>query len=239
MRSVETRQMICARCVCEVMLHRNELASGPVDAERGTHDQHASSIASIAPIAVEERIERAIGRVPVTFRVMPARRRVESDRCIRERDHVDVARFDACELQTEPGRVQRHPILRVLVANEALFFCGRDDLAVDQQRRRWIVIQRSGQPQNDHRDAVCRSLSGANARVSAARIVALSFQFAMKRSRSRAIASTQTPRRSRRPHRVEIDQMDGVARRRRNSSPSHRRAPGRRAPDRRTAPTSA
>ena len=207
---LETRQVICARCVCEVMLYRHELGLDPVDAERGTHDQHASSVASIAPIAVEERIERAIGRVPVTSRVMPARRRVESDRCVGKRDHVDVARFDAGELQAEPGRVQRHPILRVLVANEAFFFCRRDDFAVDQQRRRRIVIQRSGQSQNDHRGRgvpfaapaawrrrgtrcgvrSTRSACGfsvANARVSAARIVALSFQFAMKRSRSRAM----------------------------------------------------
>ena len=58
----------------EMVFDRNEFSVRPVDAEYTAEFEDARSITPIATVAVQQCIERAIGRVPMPFRVVPPRR---------------------------------------------------------------------------------------------------------------------------------------------------------------------
>ena len=106
------------------------------------------AIALVATVAHQDRIEGAIRRVPVTLGVVPAGFVEDADRCERDRYHIHIARLDPGLFQAELGRLVGHAVLRVLVAHEALFFGGRDQLAVDIQGGGWIMAEGAGKAEN-------------------------------------------------------------------------------------------
>ena len=145
----EAGQVVGARCMGDVVRHRFEPGARPVDAEFAACAHHPGAIAAKAPVAVEDRIERAVGRVPVPARVMPAAAIEKPDAGIRERHRVDVCRTEARFLQAIARRLEGHAAVGVLDPDEALLLGGGDDLAVGQEGGRGVVTQCAGQAQDD------------------------------------------------------------------------------------------
>ena len=106
------------------------------------------AVALVAPVAHQDRIESAVRGVPVTLGIVPARFAEQADRGERDRDHINVGRLDAGLFQAEFRRFVGHAVLCMLVAHEAFFFGGRDQLAVDIQGCGRIMAKGAGQAKN-------------------------------------------------------------------------------------------
>src|SRR5690606_39376017 len=63
-------------------------------------------------------------------------------------DDIAVRRSDSGMLQSEFGRLVGHAVLGMLVAHEALFLHGSNQLAIDIQGSGRIMAQSAGQSQN-------------------------------------------------------------------------------------------
>ena len=113
---------------------------------------YPAAVAAETPIAVQQRIQSPVGRVPVTAREAPARGRRKRNGRVREGDNVHVPRVDAPRGQAIAGRLDGHALLRMLLSYEPLFLDRRNDLSVYQQRCGGIVTQGARETQNDHRD---------------------------------------------------------------------------------------
>ena len=95
-------------------------------------------------------------------RTEPARRESEigleqplelQKRLFVEGDEVDVAPRNTCFLHAIAQRVDRK--IRVMfLAREALFLCGRDDLAVAHDRGSAVVIERRDTERDGHQNSV-------------------------------------------------------------------------------------
>ena len=129
----------------KVVLDRHDLRVLQVETQLLQAPGDALPVAVEAPVAGDERVERAIRGIPVAPGVVPARRFGEADRCKGNGYRVNVGRLDAGKFQAELRRFVRHAVLGVLVANEALLLSRRDELAVDVERCRRVVGQRAGQ----------------------------------------------------------------------------------------------
>ena len=127
------------------MLDRDEFDPGRIEAELCQAGKDAVTVAAVTAVAVEERIQPAIRRVPVAPRIVPARRPEQADRREGNRHRVDIRRPDAGEIEAEFRRRAGHALLGVLVADEAFFLRRRDQLAVDVERGGRIVRQRAGE----------------------------------------------------------------------------------------------
>ena len=188
---VETGQVIGARRVRQVMLHRHEARAGILETEPAQHGQRPATVAREPPVAGKQCGQGPVRRVPVARGVVPARRRAQADGRVRVGDSVHLVGPDAGLAQAEKRRFGRLTALGVLVANEPLFLGRRHQFAVDQQRGGRVVADRAGQSKDDHR----ASPASASARSSAASRSASSFQLARRRARSRAKARSNAARR--------------------------------------------
>ena len=128
----------------EVVLDRHDLNLLQVEAELCQAPFDALPVAEVAAVAGEDRIQCAVGCIPVALRIMPARLLGQADRRKGDGHDVDVGRFDAGELKAELRCFVGHAVLRVLVADEAFFLCGRHQLAVDVEGGGGIVRQCAG-----------------------------------------------------------------------------------------------
>lgn len=106
------------------------------------------AVALVATVAHQDRVERAVRGVPVTLGIVPTRLAEQADRSERDRHHVNVGRLDAGLFQAELRRFVGHAVLCMFVAYEALFFGGRNQLAVDIQRCGRIMAKGAGQAKN-------------------------------------------------------------------------------------------
>jgi hypothetical protein len=131
--------------MCEVMLDRHDLRLLQVEAKLQEAPLDTLTVAMEAPVAGQDRVQSAVGSIPVAFRIVPARRFRKADRGKGDGHRVYVLRPDAGKLQAELRGLVGHTVLGVLVANETLLLCRCDELAVDIERCRRIVGQCAGQ----------------------------------------------------------------------------------------------
>src|SRR5262245_51353167 len=75
-----TRNVICARCVCQMMFNRSELDLVRINAEPAERGENIANISAKSAISVEQRGERAIRGVPMPRRIMPSRGPENADR---------------------------------------------------------------------------------------------------------------------------------------------------------------
>ncbi|MCY1368149.1 hypothetical protein D9M69_551160 [compost metagenome] len=145
---LEARAVVGAGGVGQVVLHRLDLHLLGVEAQLLQAPDDLLAVALVAAVAHEDGVEGAIRGVPVTLGVVPAGLAEQADGGEGNGHHIDVGRFDAGLFQAELGRLVGHAILRVLVAHEALFFRGGDQLAVDVERGGRIMAEGAGKAEN-------------------------------------------------------------------------------------------
>ena len=144
----KARAVIGAGGVSQMVLDRLDLDFLQVETQLLQAPLNLLVVTLVAAIAHEDRIEGAIRCVPVALGILPAGFLEDADRRKRNSHHINVGRFDPGLFQTELGRLVGHAVLRVLVAHKALFFGGRDQLAVDIQGGGWIMAEGAGKAEN-------------------------------------------------------------------------------------------
>ena len=134
----------------EMVLHGHELGLRPVDAQMLPRLHHAAAAAPKAAVAVDQRIERSVRRIPVPLGVAPTSRADEADGRVGKSNGIHFPRAEASRFQAIAGRLLRHAVFGMLVPYEALLLSRRHQLAVHQQRRGGVVAQGAGEAENDH-----------------------------------------------------------------------------------------
>jgi len=119
-----------------------------VEAELRQAPFDALLVAVEAAVAQQDRVQPAVGGVPVALRVVPARLFGDADRGEGDGDDVDVPGPDAGEREAELRRLVRHAVLGVLVADEALLLGGGDEPAVDVEGGGGVVGERAGKAED-------------------------------------------------------------------------------------------
>ena len=132
----------------QVVFNRFDLDFLRIEAQLLQAPDDLVAIALVATVAHQDRVKGAVRGVPVTLGVVPARLAEQADRGERDRHHVNVGRLDAGLFQAELRRFVGHAVLCMFVAYEALFFGGRDQLAVDIQGCGRIMAKGAGQAKN-------------------------------------------------------------------------------------------
>ncbi len=164
---LEARAVVGTGGVGQVVLNRLDLDLLRIEAQllQAPHDLVA--VALVAAVAHQDRVEGAVRGVPVTLGVVPARLAEQADRGEWDRHHVNVGRLDASLFQAELRRFVGHAVLCMFVAYEALFFGGRDQLAVDIQGCGRIMAKGAGQAKNRqcHRGLASFSLHAGGSRL--------------------------------------------------------------------------
>ena len=147
--ALKAGQVVGARRMGEMVLHRHEARPRPVDAELAPQVEDPPAVAAEAPIAVEDGVEGPLRRIPVAAGVVPARRAEEGNRRIGAGDGIDIPGGHAGSVEAVAGRFERQPPEGVLLAHEAFLLRRSCDPAVHQQGGGRIVPQGAGQAQDD------------------------------------------------------------------------------------------
>jgi hypothetical protein len=140
----EAAHVIGAAGVGQLVLHRHELHLVPGNPQLLHESANLVHVAPVAAIAIEQRIEGAVWRIPVAARVMPARAAENGDGRAGHRHRVDVAGLDLRGTNAEACRLPWHEALGVLASDQTFLFDGRHQFAVDEQRSRGVMAQCAG-----------------------------------------------------------------------------------------------
>jgi len=90
----ETRAVVGAGSVGQVMLDRLNLDFLRVEAQLLKAEHDLVAIALVAPVAHQDRVKGAVRGIPVALGVVPAGLAEQADRGERDRHHINVRRFD-------------------------------------------------------------------------------------------------------------------------------------------------
>ena len=131
-----------------MVFDRDDFSLRKIETELRQAPFDALLVALEAAVAGEQGVEGAVRGVPVALGVMPARLVGEADGREGNGDGGNVLRLDAGEFQAETGGFVGHAVLGMLVAHEAFFFSGGDELAVDVQGCRRVVGEGAGKAED-------------------------------------------------------------------------------------------
>ncbi len=119
-------------------------------------------VAAVAAVAGQNGIQRTLGRIPVTFGIMPAGFFLDTDRGKGNGHDINIFRLDASLFEAEFGRLVGHAVFCMLVTHQALFFHGSNQLAINVQGGGRVVAQCAGQTQNSQCHEVVASRYAAD-----------------------------------------------------------------------------
>jgi hypothetical protein len=122
--AAESAQVIGAAGVGQMMRHGKEGGAGGGDTHLAHEIQDSPTVAPEEAIAVEQRVQRPVGRIPVAPREMPAAGIAETKGGKRKGHGIDVRGGNAGGFQAITGGVQRPAPFGVLVPQETLLLRG-------------------------------------------------------------------------------------------------------------------
>ena len=117
-----------------MVLHRLKVQGAPVKPQAFQHIPDATGVAPVTAIAIKNRIQCAIGGIPIACGIVPARWRSQADRGKWHGNHIHVSGTDTGPGQAKPGGLDGHGVLSVFVTAEALFLDGSHEGAVYIER---------------------------------------------------------------------------------------------------------
>jgi hypothetical protein len=145
-----TGKVIGAGGVSQMMFNGNKADAPMIDAHFFEHVEDGSGITSKPSVAIEQRHESAVGRIPMAHGVVTAAGVEKGDRRKRVGHHLNVRWLDARLFQTIPRRQLGLEAFRMFVAVKPLFVGCGDDLAINDEGGGRVMANCAAKAKHNH-----------------------------------------------------------------------------------------